>query len=616
MRAEASHQAGALGEAERLYNAVLERQAEQITALLNLSVIRLQEGRPQEAIMLAQRAIAVDPRSAKAHSNMATALGMLDRHEAAVANYQVAIVHDPTHAEARYGMAVELQALRRYADAVALYEQALTIDPDYAEAHCGRAAVLRLLERDEEAIAGFRQALDIDPDYPEANFGIASALQALNRLEDACIYYQRALAEAPDMTEALGPLAGVLQRLNRHAEALPYLERDLAARPLHAVPHLNLGIALEEIGRLDESVACFEQALALDPGNVRALYALIQTRRTSAGDAHLNALQALSDRIETLREDDQVLAHFALGKALTDVGEPDRGFFHMLAGNALRRRQINYDEAGVLNLSLRIAATFTPETIASVKGAGHCSAVPIFIVGMPRSGSTLVEQILASHPEVTGGGERSDFRAAMASIGLNNVATPFPEAVRTLTPDDLQRLSTDYLARLTKGVADCVRITDKTLGNFGAVGLIHLALPNATIIHTRRDPIDTCLSCFSLPFSGDQPFAFDLAELGRYYAAYHALMAHWRRTLPDGSILDVHYEDVVLDIETQARRILDHCGLPWDPACLAFHKTERAVRTASVVQVRQPIYRSSVGRWRPRDDALQPLLKELPLAKD
>ena len=610
-KARACHEQGRLADAEQIYQTILSRDPTRFEALLNLGTLRLQQGQLEESLALTAQALEQEPRSAEAHSNLATALSMLGRHEEAIASYREAIACDDNHAESRYGLAAVLQAVGRHAEAVSFYQQALAIDPDYAEAHCGRATALRSLKRDEEAVAGFRQALDIDPVYPEANAGLADALYSLNRFGEALACYQRALAARPDMIEILGPLAAVLQRLNRHSEALAFLHRDLTVRPRHAIPHLNLGIALEEMGKLDEAVACFERAVALDPSNVRAHYALFQSRRAVAGEPCLLSLQALDDKIDMLSEDDRVLAHFALGKALADVGQPDRGFDHLLKGNALRRRQISYDEAVVLDLSRRIASVFTPELIAARNGEGHDSSLPIFIVGMPRSGSTLVEQILASHPLVFGGGERNDFRAAMISIGLNHPATSFPEAVPRLGADKLRQLAADYLARLTSGAPECGRITDKTLGNFGAVGLMHIVLPNARIIHTCRDPVDTCLSCFSLLFSGEQPFTFDLGELGRYYAGYHALMAHWRRALPAGVILDVQYEDLVGDFEPHARKILAHCGLDWHPACLSFHTTSRPVRTASVVQVRQPLYRSSVGRWRPGDDVLQPLLREL-----
>jgi Sulfotransferase family len=269
-----------------------------------------------------------------------------------------------------------------------------------------------------------------------------------------------------------------------------------------------------------------------------------------------------------------------------------------------------------LDNDIRMASS--GELIGRNGGFGNRSPLPVFIVGMPRSGSTLVEQILASHSRVFGGGERSDLTAAMKSIGVDIAAPSFPESVAGLTGAQLARLGADYVDRLqaaarSLGIATAERITDKMPANSCFVGLIHLALPNARIIHTRRDPIDTCLSCFAKLFGAEQPFAYDLGELGRYHRACDALMEHWRRVLPPEVVLDVQYEELVANFEPQARRIVAHCGLDWDDACLSFHKTERVVRTASVTQVRQPIYRTSIGRWRPADDVLRPLLDALDL---
>jgi hypothetical protein len=238
---------------------------------------------------------------------------------------------------------------------------------------------------------------------------------------------------------------------------------------------------------------------------------------------------------------------------------------------------------------------------------------------MPRSGSTLVEQILASHPQVFGGGERADFAEAMASLGIGEAALPFPAAVAILGEEQLARLGASYVERLaaaarTAGAEDAGRITDKMPGNFCFAGLIHLALPNARIIHARRDPVDTCLSCFSRLFAAEQPFAYDLGELGRYCRAETALIEHWRNVLPPGVLLDLDYEELVGDFEAEARRLVAFCGLPWDPACLSFHQTERVVRTASAGQVRQPLYQSSVGRRRPDEFLLAPLLAALAMA--
>jgi hypothetical protein len=266
----------------------------------------------------------------------------------------------------------------------------------------------------------------------------------------------------------------------------------------------------------------------------------------------------------------------------------------------------------VLSALARTRDVYSRERMGRYGGHGDPSPVPVFVFGMPRSGTTLVEQILASHPQVFGAGETDDFARSAAGLGerTDNLALT-PEAVSSIPGERLRDLGARYVERVARTAPAAARITDKTLENFRFVGLIHLALPNAKIIHVRRHPLDTCLSCFSKLFQGHLPYTYDLAELGRYYRLYEGLMAHWRRVTPPGVMLEVRYEDVVADLEGQARRILAHCGLDWDARCLDFHLTQRSVRTASATQVRQPIYDHSIGRWRAYASFLEPLIVEL-----
>ena len=375
-----------------------------------------------------------------------------------------------------------------------------------------------------------------------------------------------------------------------------------------AEAHCNLGIVLKDLGHLDEARRQITKAIELAPRKAVFHFNLTDTKRMTAADPSLTAIEGLAREIDTLPADEQMHLHFALGKAYDDIGERDRSFSHLLAGNALKRRQAGYDEAGTLALFKRIQAVFIPELVKDKGAVGKAGKDPIFILGMPRSGTTLVEQILASHRQVFGAGELDLFEQATADLVGKGA---FPEAVERLSAEDLEHLGRHYLAGLQAKAQGATRITDKMPRNFLFCGLIHLALPDARIIHTRRDPIDTCLSCFSKLFSRGHPYAYDLAELGRYYRGYEALMEHWRQVLPEGTLLEVRYEDVVADLEGQARRMLAFCGLEWDDACLAFHRTERPIRTASAVQVRQPIYQTSVGRWRPDADLLKPLTDEL-----
>ncbi|HEV2099300.1 MAG TPA: tetratricopeptide repeat protein [Stellaceae bacterium] len=615
-RAHSLHTEGRFDEAEQGYQRILTVEAGHLPALLQLGVLRLQQGRYEDAMELAQQALRRDPGSAEAHSNCAATLHLLARHDAAAASYEAALMLDPDRAEAHYGLGLALHSSGRTDEAIACYERALVIDPDYAEASCALGAALAALRDHDRALGYYRRALDVDPDYVEALCGAAEALRESKQFDQAIAGYRKALTLQPEHAQAHNALGIVLRAAGRHHEALAAFSRAIDLAPDYAEAHHNLGIALEELGRISEAHAAFEQAITIDPANIRYVFALVASKRVSKGDPVLEALKTREGQLDAQPESDRILLHFALGKALSDVGQHRRSFDHLLAGNKLKRRSIVYDEAWALAAMDEIRTVFSADLFARSGDSGHPSALPIFIVGMPRSGSTLVEQILASHAGVFGGGERADFFEAMTSLGIGDDGTPFPRSVSALSGAQLAQLGAAYVNRLSAaarsgGIASAERVTDKMPGNFCLAGLIHLALPNARIIHTCRDPVDTCLSCFSRLFTAEQPFAYDLGELGRYYRACDGLIDHWRRVLPESVFLDVRYEELVADFEPQARRILAHCGLDWDPACLLFHRTERVVLTASATQVRQPLYRSSIGRWRPDQGTLWPLLDAL-----
>jgi tetratricopeptide (TPR) repeat protein len=373
----------------------------------------------------------------------------------------------------------------------------------------------------------------------------------------------------------------------------------------------NLGNALLGLGELDLARQAYEKAVDLAPRSGRYYRALLMTKRVAPGDKHLAAMEQLAADMPSLHPVEQAELHFALGKAYADLGQHERSFAHLLDGNAIKRRELVYDETRALNSLYRVRDVFTPDLLNTRRNAGVPSEVPIFIVGMARSGTTLMEQILASHPKVFGAGERQDFPDLATGVQSPGDPRIFPEVVEALSNRELHRLGETYLNAIVPLAPEAARITDKMPGNFAFAGLIHLALPNARIIHMRRDPIDTCLSCFSILFTKGQPHTYDLAELGRYYRAYEALMAHWRRVLPAGVMLEIHYEDLVANLEGRTREALTFCGLDWDDNCLAFHTTRRSIRTASAGQARRPVYDTSIGRWRPYEAFLQPLIREL-----
>lgn len=395
------------------------------------------------------------------------------------------------------------------------------------------------------------------------------------------------------------------QALREYAAALSVDERCLEA-------HLNMGDILRELGRSDEAVLAYDRAADVLPGMALIHLKLAQSKRMRDGDPHFARLRTLASQVDKLPTEQQMYLHFAAGKAFDDVGLVDEAFTHFAKGNALKQRSMPQNEAAFLKLFERIKAVFTPELVHRWQGAGDPDARPIFVVGMPRAGTTLIEQILAAHPAVAGRGELIHFAQAVDGLS-RQLQRPgaYPELVGELHAAAFASIGRSYVDRIDPDIPPEQRVTDKLPSNFLFLGLIHLALPNARIVHVRRDPRDTCLSCFFQLFEGTSNRIYDLGELGRYYRAYDELMQHWRRVLPEGSFFEVQYEDVVAAPQRSVEALLSYCGLAWEPRVLAFHKRERAVRSASAAQVRQPLYGTSIGRWRAYQRHLGPLLEAL-----
>jgi len=646
-RARALHQRGMLADAERLYEQVLARQPDHFGALHAFGLLRLRQSRFDDAVALLERATACNPTSAEATNDLAVALHSTGRLEEALAAYRAALALEPDFLPALDNLTRALLTLGRAAEAAEQYRRVVALQPASAAAHNNLGVMLGATGALDEARACYEAAVALKPDFADAHNNLGIALTGLGRFDEALASYERALAVAPGFVEALSNRGNVLSMLGRHDAGIASLDAALAIDPRHAAAwsnkghaliqlkregeavdclhaaiaidprrpedHRNLSSALQILGRADEARQAIEAALALAPRRVELYHLLVDRKRfVDPDDPHLAAMETLAQDIGAYAEADQANLHFALAKAYEDLGEPARAFRHLLDANALKRRAIAYDETAALGQLALIQEAYTPALLGRLQGLGDPSPVPVFIVGMPRSGTTLVEQILAGHPDVHAGGELEDFPRAMLRVALPDGIKPaLPEEVARLSADMLRALGSDYLAGARALAPAAPRITDKLPLNFPNVGLIHLALPNARIVHVRRDPIDTCLSCFTKNFVGDQPYAYELGELGRYYRAYATLMAHWARVLPAGVMLEVRYEAVIDDLEGEARQLVAHCGLAWDDACLAFHRAARPVRTASAGQVRQPLYRSAVGRWRAYGALLAPLLAAL-----
>jgi tetratricopeptide (TPR) repeat protein len=626
-------------DARRSFRAAVALRPDYPEAWFNLGNLHGAGGQPQQAETAYARAAAGKPGFLEAGTNRANLLTALGRYRDAAAGFRAILVAAPndaflyeSFAAAQLASAEPLTArlaLRRAAritptaptihqrlgsaledlgqsyPAIVCGKTALVLDPALAAAHYGLGCSMATLERDQEARSCFDTALILRPDFAEAHNNLGRVLLAEDRQARAKTSFRRAVALLPDYSHPYNNLGSILQSGDLVEEAAACYRRAARLDPLDAVPLNNLGIALLESGALDEAYDAFAAAVDLSPRRGRFYRTLADTGRIVPGNPYFERMEKLAEDIESLPQEEQIELHFALGKIYGDCGRHERSFRHLLTGNGLKRQTTQYREGEALELFARIRAAFPRELPSGAARPAARSPRPVFVVGMPRSGTSLVEQILASHPLIFGAGELPDLRRLTENIA------PFPEATAAAGEQSLRRLAEDYLAVLRARAPAAQLVVDKMPANFQLIGLIRMALPEALIIHVRRDPVDTCLSCFARLFAGELPYSYDLAELGRYYRAYEELMRHWRQVVPAGAMLELAYEDLVGDLEGEARRLLDHCGVPWDPACLQFHRTRRPVRTASAAQVRRQLYAGAIGRWHVYGDLAGPLIEAL-----
>jgi tetratricopeptide (TPR) repeat protein len=640
-----AHQAGHPEKAIELIERAIAANGTVALFHVNLCGVCRDVGRIAEAIEHGERAVALDPAMPVAYLNLGLAYHddkQYDKDEAcqlqvlklrpghavalynmgrimhkrkqpdeAIAYFRRAIAAEPAYLEALNDLGGTLVEQDRPDEALEVLGKALKLDPRSMLVHCNAGKALSNLERFDEAQAHFAQALAQDPNYSDALLGVARVYQAERRLAEAERATLCALEQNSDnQAEALAELGSIYTEMGETAKAVAHYDRALELDPDFPDALIGKGNLCMEMGDFEIAAELCDKAVKLSENKLPALCALVQVNKVRVGDENMAALIAIAGQSEKYPELQRRLLHFALGKCYDDIGEPALAFQHFQEGGRLKRKLMDYDADAQNREFDRIMSIFDQANVARLRTGGIASDLPVFVLGMPRSGTTLTEQIIASHPDVFGAGELPD----MIRIAHRPTAAceAFPENLAGLTPELVTVWAKDYLDVLNKYSANASRITDKMPGNFQFVGLIHAMFPNARIIHLSRNPVDNCLSCFSKHFGHHgNGYSYDLVELGRYYADYVRLMAHWRRVLPEGILLDVRYEDLVADTEAQARRLIEYCGLEWNDACLEFYKTKRAVRTASVTQVRQPIYTTSVERWRQYEPFLKPLLDEL-----
>jgi tetratricopeptide (TPR) repeat protein len=486
------------------------------------------------------------------------------------------------------------------------FAQAVLLEPRAALYQQNLGEVLRRMGRLEEAIASGVVATQLAPRNASAHYNLGLAYADSHRLSEAIRSYRKTVRIDPNDGLAWNNLGAALEQEGDLRAAKKAYAKAVALNSKHAEAQNNLGAIQVAEGRLDEARASFAAAIAGREQFVEAHYNLSSLKTYTRGDPHLTALEALWPGRAALAEGTRIRHAFALGKALEDVGEYDRAFLAYDEGNRNQHRLVPMDEARADAVVAGILETFDEDFFAARQTWKPLedTRTPIFIVGMPRSGTTLLEQILCSHSSVYGAGEITDLHEV---ISRASGTPPLGEPALELDAGAFRAIGSDYLARVFKRAPRSAFITDKMPANFFYLGLIHLALPNAKIIHAMRDPMDSCFSCFARLFNDTMEFAYDQGTLGRYYVRYRKLMEHWHRVLPEQRILELSYERLVAHTEDEARRVLEFVGLPWDPSCLEFHRNTRLVSTASVAQVRKPIYASSVARWKHFAQHLGPL---------
>jgi tetratricopeptide (TPR) repeat protein len=578
----------------------------------NLGIVYYDQHDYQKAAEHYGKALAIDDKYAEAHNNMGNAQRALGDTEAALAEYERAIEMRENYAEAYNNMGTALRDQQKFEEAEYSYQRALQIRPNYIEAANNLATLLIQQKRYDEALRSLGDILKVQPKHVPTLVCVARAQLMRGAYGTAERATKLALVEDPENVEALTLLGQICHELDRFEDSVAKFEQVLKIKP-NNVDALNFyGITLKSLGRMDEARKMFAKALELQPRAIGAYSNMVDLENFSKDDALFKAMLGILEKAKNPNEERYMALHFALGKAYEDMKEHPKALEHYSTGAKLKRATLKYDEAEVFGFFDSIRETFNEAYFAKPPYEGLPTSLPLFIIGMPRSGSTLTEQIISAHPDVYGAGEIKLLSVCLTNLRQKFPNLPrFPKMVTGMKPQHFASVANGYLKEITAMSPSAVRVTDKLLTNYFFAGLIHTLFPNAKIIHTMRDPIDTCLSAYSKLFKDDMPHSYDLRELGRYYKKYEQLMEHWRRVLPAGVMLDVQYEDVIADPEKSARRVIEFIGLPWNDACLEFHRSDRPVKTASVSQVRKPIYATSVKRWERYGEGLQPLVDAL-----
>jgi tetratricopeptide (TPR) repeat protein len=611
-------QAGRIGEAERIYRDILRESPRQAHALHFLGIIAHQVGRHADAIELISRALAIQGPHPVFHSNLASVYAATGQAVDAERHGREAIRLKPDLADAHNNLGVALRKQGRVDEAAAAFRESFRLVPGQIDARCNLVHILEGRAQLPEALAVLQEGVRLVPNHAPARNLLGGVLLALVWPEHAIPHLREAVRLRPGFHEALNNLGLALQAVNQGEEAVRCFREALRLQPEAISARQNLAHALEIQGLIEEAVVELEECLRRTPNDAMSLARLSHLAalgHCSLSEERLTYLRGLAAQNDVPIRDRSLL-HQALTWAEEKAGHYDEAFAHCRQARELRKefdrqRGVVFDPAEHRQLIDRIIAVSSPEWFQRVGSFGSDSERPIFIVGMMRSGTSLVEQILASHAKVFGAGELPHLKRLTGTLPQRlGTASAYPECLAALDGAAARAVAAEYLQTLQHFGGSAERIVDKMPFNFLRLGLIATLFPRARIIHCRRDSVDTCLSAYFQTFVDSHPFSLDLEHLGLYYREYERLMEHWKRVLPV-PIFELQYEELTTHQEKVSRELLAHCGLDWDERCVRFSETRRVVRTASAVQVRQGMYQSAVGKWKRYEAHLTPLLAAL-----
>ncbi len=580
----------------------------------DLGHLLLQLQRPAESLSLLERATRLDPGLERAWFDLGKALALTGRSKEADAAFEKSFALSPERRQ--MALAAEHQKEGRLEEAERLYRRVLQRNPDNVDALRLLALIALKSDHADDAETMLERAIGIAPDFLLAILDLGRLRKEQDRYGEALESFDRAIALDPSLPQAHYLRGSTLARASFTPEAITSYRECLRLRPGHIGALLGLGHVLKAVGDYDDAVAAYDECIRQAPDFGETYWSLANLKTYRFDDA---TVAEMEKRAVAQGENAQSEVNFlfALGKAWEDRGDFARAWDFYRRGNAKQRATVHYDPVQTEVMNDRIASVYTAPFLSALAGSGHADPAPIFILGLPRSGSTLLEQILASHRQVEGTSELPYIGRLATGLNRNRASgINYPEAMRELAPAHLRSLGAEYLAQAQMHRrTGTPHFIDKMPNNFPNIGLIAAILPNAKIIDARRHPLDACLSCYRQLFAKGQNFTYDLTEIGEYYLQYQRMMDHWAEVLP-GRVLTVQYEAVVSDFEPQVRRLLEFCGLPFQEACLRFYESERPVRTPSSEQVRQPIYDRSVGHWQHYERHLGELIEVIAPIRD